>query len=164
MTASSCEEVISGITIPNTPGFSPDGRTMYFVNSTERQILAMDYDVETGEATNQRIFYRHSGPGEPDGFRIDQDSNLWQCVFGEGRVLRIGPGGEVTGEVRLPTRNITCVAFAGTELVVTTAADETEGRDEDEADERWRRSREFGGDVFRVDIGTQGLELYEFKL
>ncbi|KAH6897178.1 hypothetical protein B0T10DRAFT_476163 [Thelonectria olida] len=154
MDANSREEIISGLTIPNTPGFSPDGRTLYFTHSTARQILAMDYDGATGEVSERRVFYQHDGPGEPDGFRIDVDGNIWQCVFGESRVLKISPAGQLVGEVQLPTRNITCVQFAGTELVITTAAD----------DEGEGASREYGGDVFRVDVGTRGLELYEFKL
>ncbi|KAI5465460.1 hypothetical protein BGZ63DRAFT_411053 [Mariannaea sp. PMI_226] len=154
MDPKSCEEVISGLTIPNTPGFSADGRTLFFTHSSARQVFAMDYDADTGAVSNRRVFYQHDGPGEPDGFRVDVDGNLWHAVYGEGRVIKISPAGEVVGEVQVPTRNVTCCQFVGTELVITTAADE-EGEGE---------SKEFGGAVFRVDVGTRGLDLHEFRL
>lgn len=155
MDANSREEAVADLTIPNTPGFSSDGRTLFFTHSSARQILAFDYDVDgAGGLSNRRLFYQHDGTGEPDGFRIDVDGNLWTAVYGESRVLKISPAGVVVGEVRLPTRNITCVQFVGTELVITSAADE-EGEG---------KSKEHGGAVFRVDVGTRGLDLHEFRL
>ncbi|KAG6031720.1 hypothetical protein E4U41_007470 [Claviceps citrina] len=148
------EQVVQGLTIPNSIGWSPDKTTMYYTDSKSREIHALDYDTSSGEATNQRVFYRHPTPGEPDGFRIDLDGNLWTAIYGEGRVLRLSPDGRVTGAVSLPTRNITCVQFAGTELVITSAADEDgEGR-----------SKRYGGSLFKVDVGKGGLELFKFKM
>ncbi|KAH7170206.1 hypothetical protein EDB81DRAFT_155718 [Dactylonectria macrodidyma] len=156
MDAQSRSKFLADLTIPNTPGFSPDGRILYFTHSSDRKILAFDYDVDspTGELSNSRVFYRHDGPGEPDGFRVDVDGNLWQAVYGESRVIRISPAGQIIGEVRLPTRNITCCQFVGTELVITTAADE----------DGHGLSEKYGGAVFRVDVGVRGVDLYEFKL
>ncbi|KAM4057123.1 SMP-30/Gluconolaconase/LRE-like domain-containing protein [Hirsutella rhossiliensis] len=150
------DEVMKGLTIPNSVGWSPDGRAMYFTHSKARQILAWDYDPSSGALARQRLFYQHAGHGEPDGFRIDVDGNLWSAVYGEGLVLKISPRGDVIGRVTLPTRNVTCVQFAGTELVITSAADEAEDADS--------VSRRHGGAVFRVDVGTRGLELFEFVM
>ncbi|KAK4232775.1 hypothetical protein C8A03DRAFT_39591 [Achaetomium macrosporum] len=147
----------SGLTIPNSVGFSPDGCTMYFTHSTAREVVAWDYDPSSGGSlTNERVFYRHaSGPGEPDGFRVDTEGNLWHAVYGEGRVLKISPAGEVVGEVKIPTRNATCCEFVGGgDLVITTAADE-EGEGE---------SKRLGGCVFRVNVGAEGTKRYAFKL
>ncbi|KAL7822157.1 hypothetical protein V8C26DRAFT_390147 [Trichoderma gracile] len=152
------EEVLKGLVIPNGIGWSPDNKTMYFTHSQTREVFAFDYAPETGAVSNQRLWYRHEGPGEPDGFRVDVEGNVWHAVWGEGAVLKIDPRGRVIGRIALPTRNITCVQFVGTELVVTSAADEEEEADADET------SRRFGGDLFRVDVGTRGLELFKFKL
>lgn len=127
---------------------------MYFTHSTPQQVLAFDYCTDTGAVTNQRVFYQHVGSGDPDGFRVDVEGNIWHAVYGEGRVLKISPEGKLVGQITLPTRNITCVQFAGTELIITTASDNSD----DET------SRAFGGDVFKVDVGVQGLELFDFKL
>ncbi|KAI1393435.1 SMP-30/Gluconolaconase/LRE-like region-domain-containing protein [Hypoxylon trugodes] len=145
------------VTIPNSVGWSPDGRTQYFTHSTERTIFASDYDPVTGDLTNERKFYVHDGPGEPDGFRVDTEGNLWQAVYGEARVLKISPEGNLVGQVNLPTRNCTCTQFVGTELFVTSAAmhEGQEGTD---------KEFELGGGLFRVEVGARGLEPFLFKV
>lgn len=155
----------TGLTIPNSIGFSPDGRTMYFTHSTAREVLAWDYDATSGDSgggsgsssrlSNERVFYRHDGPGEPDGFRVDTAGNLWHAVYGESRVLKISPRGELIGQVNLPTRNATCCELVGGgELVITTAAD-AEGGGE---------SKRLGGAVFRVAVGAEGTKRFAFRL
>ncbi|KAL2752864.1 hypothetical protein ACRALDRAFT_1077950 [Sodiomyces alcalophilus JCM 7366] len=152
------EEVLKDLTIPNSVGWSPDNKTMYFTHSSSKTIFALDYDAEAGGRYGEpRTFYVHDGPGGPDGFRVDEQGNLWHAVYGEGRVLKISPEGKLVGEVRLPTRNITCTQFVGTELFCTTASI-------DPADEADDRARELGGAVFRVDVGVRGLDFFEFKL
>lgn len=132
---------------------------MYFTHSTARTVFALDYDADAdgGRYGEPRPFYVHDGPGEPDGFRVDEQGNLWHAVYGESRVLKISPQGQLVGEVRLPTRNITCTQFVGTELFCTTAS-------MDPSDEGDDRARELGGAVFRVDVGVRGLDPFEFKL
>ncbi|KAI1464689.1 regucalcin [Daldinia caldariorum] len=145
------------VAIPNSVGWSPDRRTLYLTDSTARTIHAYDYDpVAGGSAPRDRPFYVHPGTGEPDGFRVDVQGNLWQAVYGEGRVLKISPEGKLVGEVRLPTRNVTCTQFVGTELFITTAGmEEGEGMPEEVR---------LSGALFRVDVGVKGLEPFPFKL
>ncbi|KAL7934781.1 hypothetical protein V8C35DRAFT_18896 [Trichoderma chlorosporum] len=147
------EEILTDLVIPNGIGWSPDKKTMYFTHSKAREVFAFDYSLETGAVSNKRLWYRHEGPGEPDGFRVDVEGNVWHAIYGESSVLKINPQGKVIGSVALPTRNITCVQFVGTELFITSAAD-TEG---DEASQR------YGGGVFKADVGIAGLELFKFK-
>jgi len=127
---------------------------MYFTHSSARQVFAFDYDLVDGSLSNERLFYRHEGEGEPDGFRVDRDGNIWHAVYGEARIIKLSPEGRIIGQVNLPTRNITCCEFVGTELFITCADDE-----EGEGD-----SKRYGGGLFRVDVGTTGLEHYDFKL
>lgn len=70
-------------------------------------------------------------------------------------MIRIDPRGEVVGEVRFPTRAITCPVFVGTELWVTTAGEE---------DEKEVESARYGGGIFKVDVGVRGAREFEFKL
>jgi sugar lactone lactonase YvrE len=139
------------LTIPNGIGWSRDRKTLYFTHSTEKRILAFDYSTETGDITNERVFWEHDGAGDPDGFKMDADGYIWQAIYGESRVLRISPEGKVVGEITYPTRAITCPVFIGTELWVTTA---------DEEDE----SQKYGGGLFKVDVGICGLPDFKFKL
>lgn len=149
------EEIERDINTPNSIGWSPDNKTLYWTHSRKRQVLARDYDVKTGATSNQRIFYNHLGEGEPDGFRIDVNGNIWQAIYGESRVLKICPSGTITGEIRLPTRYITCVEFVGTELLITSAADD---------DGDGGMSRSYGGAIFRVDVKTTGLPRFKYKM
>lgn len=148
------EVVVSDITIPNSVGWSPDNRTMYFTESTSREVTAWDFSPVDGSLSNKRLFYKHPTSGHPDGFRVDKDGNIWHAVFGESRVLKLSPEGKLIGQVNVPTRNITCVEFVGTHLYITTASD-----DNGEGD-----SKKYGGGVFKVDVGTTGLKPFNFKL
>ncbi|TVY71192.1 putative sugar lactone lactonase [Lachnellula suecica] len=137
------------LTIPNSVGWSRDQKTLYFVHSAEKRIMAWDYSASTGDVTNERVFYQHDGDGAPDGFKMDEQGNIWQAFYGEGCVRKISPEGKVVGRVDYPTPNITCPAFVGTELWVTTAG----GGEET-----------YGGGVFKVDVGVRGLKDFKFKL
>jgi len=67
---------------PNGLAFSPDERTLYLVASRgePREILA--YDVtDDGRIVNRRTLISASDGGTPDGFRVDEDGNLW-CGWG----------------------------------------------------------------------------------
>lgn len=150
------EEIETGIAIPNSIGWSPDNRTLYWVHSKKQQIHARDFDPDTGATSNPRIFYHHKGTGEPDGFRVDIHGNLWVAVWGESRVLMIAADdGTVRGQIDLPTRFVTCVEFVGTDLFVTSAQDE-HGNDD--------ISKQYGGAIFRIDVAVEGLERFKFKI
>ena len=101
--------VVAGdIAGPNGLAFSPDERVLYVVESRSvpRNILA--YDVrDDGTLTRRRVLI-DAGPGTPDGFRVDEDGNLW-CGWGMGMpeldgVMVFNPGGEPIGRIALPER------------------------------------------------------------
>ena len=128
---------------------------MYFTHSTSQEVIAWDYDPSSGATSNERVFYRHEGTGDPDGFRVDTDGNLWHAVYGESRVLKISPEGKLVGEVKIPTRNATCCDLVGDgELVITTAGD---GEGEGE-------SKRCGGMVFKVKVGAVGAPRWAYKM
>jgi len=62
----------------------------------------------------------------------------------------------VVGEISLPTRNITCPAFAGTELFITSAAESEP--------EKYPDSAKFAGNLFRVDVGVRGMPKHKAQL
>ena len=94
---------------PNGLAFSPDERTLYVVASRAepREILA--YDVtEAGGITNRRVLINAGPGGSPDGFRLDEDGNLW-CGWGMGRpeldgVMVFDAHGTLIGRIALPER------------------------------------------------------------
>ena len=93
---------------PNGLAFSPDERILYVVEcrSVPRRILA--YDVMDGVRLANRRVLIDAGPGTPDGFRVDEDGNLW-CGWGMGTaeldgVRVFNPAGEPIGHIHLPER------------------------------------------------------------
>lgn len=120
----SCARKRTGITVPNSLAWSPDGRTMYFADSPRRTIWAFDYDRASGEPSNERVFVATEA-GFPDGSCVDADGCLWNAEYGGARVVRYTPAGKVDRVLELPVKNPTCCAFGGRKLdvlYVTTAA------------------------------------------
>jgi gluconolactonase len=94
---------------PNGLAFSPDESTLYVVASRAdpREIWA--YNVLDGVKLGNRRVLIDAGPGgTPDGFRVDEDGNLW-CGWGMGTpeldgVLVFNPHGDPIGRIALPER------------------------------------------------------------
>ncbi len=96
------------IEAPNGLAFSPDEKLLYVVEcrSVPRRILA--YDVVDGVRLARRRILIDAGAGTPDGFRVDEDGNLW-CGWGMGSpeldgVRVFNPAGEPIGHIHLPER------------------------------------------------------------
>lgn len=144
------------VVIPNGITWNAADDTMHLTDTTVCKIHSFAYDPQTGNISDQRTFYEHKGAGNPDGHQIDADGNLWQALYGGSKVIRISREGQVTGEVLLPTRNITCCAFAGTDLFITSAV-------EDEPD-KYPESARFAGNLFRVNVGVTGPPKHKARL
>lgn len=94
---------------PNGLAFSPDEKMLYLVASraTPREIVA--YDVsDSGRLSQGRVLIDAGPSGTPDGFRVDEDGNLW-CGWGMGTpeldgVMIFNSAGEPIGRIALPER------------------------------------------------------------
>jgi len=104
-----------GYAITNGPAMSPDGRTLYHVDTVKRLIYAFDV-ADDGELSGRRIFAEHADPGHPDGLAVDADGYIWSAVFGGRRIERYAPDGTRVGRVAFPCPNVTKLAFAGDDL------------------------------------------------
>lgn len=107
----SVRTVLTGVTVSNGIGFSPDGTTMYHVETRPGAVRAFDYDVELGTASGQRTLLDCGGT--PDGLAVDAEGRLWIAFFGEGAVRCLTTDGDVVDEVRLTAPNVTCPEFVG---------------------------------------------------
>ena len=102
----------TGIQVPNSIAWSPDGGTMYFADSPRHKIWAFDYDAAAGTLTNERIFATPH-PGFPDGSCVDAEGCLWNAEWGASRVVRYTPAGKVDRVIEVPAKNPTCCSFGG---------------------------------------------------
>lgn len=118
-------KVLGDLTIANGIDWSPDGATMYYIDSTTQRIDAFDFDAASGTVSNRRPFAMiASTDGMPDGLVVDADGAVWVALFGAGRIRRYLPKGAIDREIVLPVSLVTSMAFGGPDLAdlfVTTA-------------------------------------------
>ena len=116
-----------GLHLSNGIGFSPDHSIMYITDTVLRVIYKYDYDVDTGSATNKRIFVRiPDTEGIPDGMTVDAEGYVWSAQWYGYCVVRYDPDGKVERRIRVPSGQTSSVIFGGKdldELYVTTAAE-----------------------------------------
>ena len=97
--------ILSGLTIPNGQSWSKDDKTFYFTDTQDSAIYTYDFDSKTGDISNKKVFHKFEEEGTgPDGHAQDEEGNLWVAVWGSWSVKRISPQGEITAEVKVPTR------------------------------------------------------------
>lgn len=117
--------LVDRLTLSNGIGWSPDGATMYLVDTVPRTIWAFDYDVDTGTVERGRRWVVCSeSDGRPDGLAVDAEGCVWVAMHWTGRIHRYAPGGELETVLWAPTKRVTSLAFAGRrldELYVTSA-------------------------------------------
>lgn len=63
----------------------------------------------------------------PDGLEVGPDGGLYVAMYGEGRLLRFSPRGELLGTTDMPVRFLTNVAFGAPGVAVTGAFDNGTG-------------------------------------
>lgn len=83
------------------------------------------FDVDRDAPADQRFTppYREAGP---DGLEMAPDGAMYVAIYGEGRILRIGPNGAYEGEIDEPMRYLTNIAFDPAGDAYTTGAYDNE--------------------------------------
>jgi len=151
-TDGSCTEVLAEVTNSNGLGWSPDGGTLYYVDTGRGTLDVFDYEAGTGSVRERRTLVGvPPSEGVPDGLCVDDEGHVWLALWGGGSVRRYSPDGRLELVVRLPVSNVTSVAFGGADLAdlfVTTAR---EGLDAAQ-----RRAEPLAGSVFRCCPGVTG--------
>lgn len=106
-----------GIHLSNGLAFSPDDRTLYYSDSSQRRIYAYDYDVETGRASNRRVLVQVPfEEGIPDGMTVDAEGFIWSAQWYGSQIVRYDPEGKVERRLPMPVQQVSSLAFGGREL------------------------------------------------
>lgn len=115
---------LSGLTIPNGPAFSPDGRTMYLADSARGLILR--YRLAPDGALNpEPDVFVTVDDASPDGMTVDADGHVWSALWGGHRLHRYSPDGRLMDVIEVPAEQPTSIALSTEEpgrILVTTAA------------------------------------------
>lgn len=151
--------MLDGIGCSNGLAWSSDHKTMYYIDSPTRQVMAYDYDLERGEMSNPRpVVTIPEGGGVPDGMTIDTDGMLWVAQWGGWQVSRWDPlNGKMLDAIAVPAARVSSCTFGGAdldELYITTARiglDEAQLADQPHA-----------GGIFRIRTGAKGMPAHRF--
>ena len=144
---------LSGIDNTNGMDWSPDGRTMYYIDSLTRQVTAFDYDLASGDLANPRpAVTLPEDSGVPDGMTVALDGTLWVAHWGGARVTRWHPRtGALLQTIPVPANLTTSCAFGGPaldQLYITTARYQENGPA--------LAAQPHAGGVFRIQTDTRG--------
>ena len=130
--------ILDGLTIANGIGWSPDGASMYYVDTPTHRVDVYVYDGDLGpRATFAEV------DGFPDGLTVDDEGFVWVAFYGGSRVERRAPDGSLDRIVPVPTANVTSCCFGGTTLYITS------GRGD--------------GRVYAYDAGVSGPQATPFR-
>ena len=144
------QTMLTGVTISNGIGWSPDDTCMYYVDTPTGGLDAFDFDAASGTISNRRrIATIDPGDGFPDGLAVDAEGAIWVALWEGWAVRRYAPDGELLAAVDVPAARVTKPAFGGPELdrlYITTAAPDAPDPAQPHA-----------GGLFGADPGVRGL-------
>lgn len=152
------KKLLKEVRISNGIAWSPDHKTMYFIDTPTREVKAFDYDIETGQIANPRVLIRLANTfGWPDGMTTDMKGNLWIALWGGARVSQWNAKGVLLEQFGVPALNVTSCVFGGpdmNELFITTARVGMDAA-------ALKKYPQAGG-VFRMQTGVTGMPTFEF--
>ena len=89
---------------------------------------------------------------------IDADGCMWSAHWGGGCVVRYTPDGRIDRTLPVPTRQPSCVCFAGSDLDILCVTSAREGMTDETL-----RADPHAGNVFFYRTGVQGLREPEYR-
>ena len=117
--------MVERVTISNGLGWSPDGGTMYYVDTPTRRIDRFDFDAVSGDISDRREFVTiREGGGRPDGLTVDSEGAVWVATWPGYGVHRYLPDGTLDAIIPLPVSNVSSCELGGSDLrdlYITTA-------------------------------------------
>jgi sugar lactone lactonase YvrE len=152
---------LSGLTISNGIGWSPDDDVLYLADSGTRTVTAFDYDVDLGTLGEPRVLLRFDDdePGTPDGLTVDRLGHLWIAMWGAGEVRRYSSAGALEEVVDVWASQTSSCAFAGPSLDILVVSTSTEG-----LPDRERAAQPDAGRLFSIRLDdVRGVPAFPYR-
>jgi len=148
----SCVPCDAGYRVTNGPAVSPDGKTLYHVDTLGKTIYAFHLTSD-GTLANKRTFARIEQAGVyPDGPVVDAEGYLWSGLFGGWGLARFDPQGALVERIELPCANVTKAAFGGDDLRTLYITTAWVGLSDAQ-----RNAQPHAGGLFSMRVSTPGL-------
>jgi sugar lactone lactonase YvrE len=148
--------ILTGLTVSNGLGWSPDGGVMYFIDTADASVDLLRQGA-AGVWTRTPLVHVDPSIGSVDGLTVDAEGNIWVAVCFGGCVLCYSPDGQLVANVSVPAKLTTSVAFGGDDLELLFI---TTGRTGLGADDLRRFPH--SGSVFVAVPGSVGLPPSDF--
>jgi len=157
----SVRRMVEEIGCSNGLGWSLDGKTMYYIDTSTGRVDGFDYDAESGEIGNRRTVASIPRElGHPDGMTVDEEGMLWVACWDGYGISRIDPAtGSQLERLELPVSRVTSCCFGGDnmdELYITSAS---VGLSEEQL-----RLEPLAGSLFVCKPGVKGRRSNEYKV
>jgi sugar lactone lactonase YvrE len=147
---------LEGVTISNGLGWSPDRRTMYFIDTPTARVDAFDYDADTGAITDRRLVVDIDA-GAPDGMTVDAEGGLWVALWDGWAVRRYLPDSRLDRVIEVPAQRVTSCTFGGEALDTLYITSARSGLEPSAFEEQ-----PHAGALFAVNPGVRGIEPSRF--
>jgi sugar lactone lactonase YvrE len=147
------EVIREGLGLSNGIAFSPDGLTIYHVDTVAGTVSQHSYGPGTFESGEPWTTVLSDFPAHPDGLAIDSAGGLWVAQWGGSRVCRYSPSGELTDTVVVDASQVTCPAFVGPNLDIMAITTAREGMTD---------PTDGSGAIFVADVGSVGLPAFRW--
>ncbi len=115
--------VLTGYTITNGVGWSPDATVMYTTETRPGCVTAWRVGADGDPVAPRPLVTVDGSYGLPDGLAVDADGNLWCAFAGGGQVRCFSPAGRFLHRIDVPAPLTTSLCFTGPgrdRLIVTT--------------------------------------------
>ena len=140
--------------ITNGPAMSPDGRTLYHVDTFAQTVYAFTVE-DDGNLADRRIFCTID-EGYPDGPSVDAEGCVWIGLYSGWSARRYSPQGELLETVRFPVANITKIALGGADFRTAFATTARQGLSAMELEQQPQ-----AGNLFAFEVDVPGLPGFE---
>ncbi len=150
----------AGVTISNGLAWSPDKRTMYYIDTFEHCVWAYDFQLESGKTSNKRVLFEvPKEAGAPDGMTIDSKGRLWIAHWGGAAVRCWNPvNGETEAIVEVAAPHVTSCSFGGPDLDTLYITTAREG-----LTEKLLSEFPLSGQLFSIRVNANGLVADTFR-
>lgn len=100
----------------NGLGFSPDGSTIFHIDTLARTLSVHSYARDEFDFDEPWQSVIDDFPCLPDGMTVDAEGDLWIAFWGGSQVARYSPDGRLTGAMSVNATQPTCAGFVGETL------------------------------------------------
>jgi sugar lactone lactonase YvrE len=143
---------IGDIIVTNGPAVSPDGRTLYVVDTFARTIEQCEIRDDGSLGPRRSFVTIEEGAGFPDGPSVDSEGCVWIGLYCGWSARRYSPEGRLVDTVKFPTANVTKIAFGGANLRTVFATTARQGMKPEEL-----QAQPLAGHLFQFECDVAGI-------